>query len=141
MSMLDELTLSDDKSDDLTPAEKQNVQVHRTLLKIAFLLRDSQALPGEDIETLFSEVEEHLTKTLQSLSQPDDILISLLPDKPAIPSWTYLHTSFSVLESLKSILLALQASSSKKTPKTGAKVSKETAQRVEKLSREVDETI
>ncbi|KAL1972383.1 hypothetical protein VTN31DRAFT_6797 [Thermomyces dupontii] len=141
VSLLDELTLSDDKSDDMTPAEKQNVQVHRALLKIAFLLRDSQALPGEDIEALFGQVEEHLTKALQWLSQPGDTLVSLLPDKPAVPSWTYLHTSFSVLESLKSISLALQASSSKKTPKTGAKGSKETVQRVEKLAREVGETI
>ncbi|KAL1987664.1 hypothetical protein VTN96DRAFT_2905 [Rasamsonia emersonii] len=143
LSALEELTLSDTESD-MTPSEQDNAKIHHVLLKVVSFLNDSKSIQGEELEGLLTQVEDWLTSTLESVSSETaafaNTTISLLSGKPSVPSWLYLHRSFTVLETLKALSLVLSVSS-RKSSKSAAKLPKERAERLGALVGHVHERI
>ncbi|KAL1965647.1 hypothetical protein VTN77DRAFT_5324 [Rasamsonia byssochlamydoides] len=141
---LEELTLSDEGDVDMTPSERDNAKIHLVLLKVVSLLNESKSVKGEELEGLLTQVEDWLTATLESVSSETtafaDTTISLQSGKPSVPSWLYLHKSFTVLETLKAVAQVLSVSS-RKSSKSGAKIPKERAERLGELVGKVYEFI
>jgi N-terminal acetyltransferase B complex non-catalytic subunit len=146
---LENLTLTGKDTDDMTSAEKKNSEIHRVLLKAILLLSDSNSVPGQDINKIFKQMEEWVSTTLQCVSDDASIFnettISLLSEnsKRSLPSWQYLHSSFSLLETVKalSVTISVAETSAKRLPKTGAKPSKEVIQGLKALVTKLQETV
>jgi N-terminal acetyltransferase B complex non-catalytic subunit len=144
---LEQLTLSDteDIEPDMTAAEQDNAKIHLALLKVVCLLNDPKSIQGEDFEGLLTQVEDWLTSALDSVSSDAtafaDTTIHFQSGKPSVPSWLYLHNSFTVLETLKAVSLILSVSSSKKSSKSAAKLPKERGDRLGELVGQVYEAI
>ncbi|KAL2007064.1 hypothetical protein VTN00DRAFT_8502 [Thermoascus crustaceus] len=145
---VEELTRSAPESE-MTSIEIENSKIHLALLKIASLLSGSKSVPADELDGLLTQVEEYLTSTSQTLTSENgqnpaifsDTTVSLPPEKPsALPSWLYLHHSFSVLETLKAISLLVSVSS-KKTSKSAPKISKDRADRLVTLVRQTHEAV
>ncbi|CRG87977.1 N-alpha-acetyltransferase 25, NatB auxiliary subunit [Talaromyces islandicus] len=139
---LEELTLSDVQ--DMTLAEKQNSGIHSVLLKVVLLLADSKSVPGQDIDKLLNQAQEWLVQTLPSISSEntlDDITISIPSRKLRVPSWLFFHNNYSIVETLKALSLLLSVAKSKKTPKGGARPSREIIERLVELSNQIYEAI
>lgn len=134
----------------MTLAEQNNAKVHSILLKAILLLSDSSSVPGEDISNLFKQLQEWISTTLQSVSNnaifSASTTISLVSSsensKRSLPSWEYLHNSFSLLETVKALSSTIAvAENAKRLPKQGAKPSKEAVKGLKELVNELHETI
>lgn len=145
---IEELTGSAPESE-MTSIEIDNSKIHLALLKIASLLSGSKSVPADQLDGLLAQVEEYLTSTSQTLSSENgqnpailsDTTVSTPLEKPsALPSWLYLHHSFSVLETLKAISL-LVSISSKKPSKSAPKIAKDRADCLVALTRQIHEAI
>ncbi|EED15274.1 cytoskeleton organisation protein (Dec1), putative [Talaromyces stipitatus ATCC 10500] len=139
-----------DVVDDMTLAERSNAEFHRLLLKATLLLSDSKSVVGQDINKIFNQMEEWVSKTLQSVSDEADLFanttISVSSEgngKRPLPFWQYLHTSILLLETLKvlSSTISLLETSSKKLPKSGTKPSKEAVQGLKEAANKLQEQI
>ncbi|KAL2215610.1 cytoskeleton organization protein [Thermoascus aurantiacus ATCC 26904] len=145
---IEELTGSASESD-MTSVEIDNTKLHLALLKIASLLNGSKSVPAEELDGLLTQVEEWLTSTSQTLSSENsqnpaifsETAVSLQAEKPsALPSWLYLHHSFSVLETLKAVSLLVSVSA-RKTSKSTPKIAKDRADRLVTLVRQIHDAI
>lgn len=145
---IEELTGSAPESD-MTSVEIDNTKLHLALLKIASLLSGSKSVPAEELDGLLTQVEEWLTSTSQTLSSENsqnpaifsETAVSLQAEKPsALPSWLYLHHSFSVLETLKAVSLLVSVSA-RKTSKSTPKIAKDRADRLVALVRQIHDAI
>lgn len=129
----------------MTPAEKHNAGIHTVLLKAVLLLSDANSIPGQDIDKLLKQAEEWLLQTLPSISSEntlDDITISIPSDKKLrVPSWLFFHNNYSIVETVKALWLLLSVAKSKKSPKGGARPSKESVERLSDLVNQVLEAI
>lgn len=144
------LDLSENALDDMTQAEKTNAEFHRILLTATLLLSDSKLVPGQDINKVFKQMEEWVSKTLENVSDDATILADTAIDLPSegnskriLPSWQYLHASVSLLETLKvlSLTISLVETSAKKLPKSGAKPTKEVVQRLKEAATKLQEQV
>lgn len=147
---IEKLDLSDKAIDDMTQAEKSNAEFHRILLTATLLLSDSKSAPGQDINKLFKQMEEWVSKTLESVSDDTamfaDTAIALPSEgnsKRILPSWRYLHASVLLLETLKvlSSTISLVETAAKKLPKSGAKPSKEIVQGLKEAATKLQEKV
>lgn len=139
---LEELTLSEVQ--DMTLVEKQNSGIHSVLLKAVLLLADSKSVPGQEIDKLLKQAEEWLVQTLSSISSEntlDDITTSIPSRKLRVPSWLFFHTNYSTVETLKALSLLLSVAKSKKSPKGGARPSREIIERLVEAVSQVHEAI
>lgn len=134
----------------MTQAEKTNAEFHRILLTAALLLSDAKSVPGQDINKVFKQMEEWVSKTLESVSDEaaifENTAIALPSEgnsKRILPSWQYLHASVLLLETLKvlSSTISLVETSAKKLPKSGAKPSKEVVQGLKEAATKLQETV
>ncbi|OAT05409.1 cytoskeleton organization protein [Blastomyces gilchristii SLH14081] len=126
---------------ELTPAEIENVNIHLTLLKalasLSAATNTKQSSPPAPLTTHLATLESFLTKKLTALSAtplPTSILLTTIPLTPPskqqpsatssiAPSWLYLHTTISLLETLKATTFFLTyLSPSSSTAKTKSKV-------------------
>lgn len=139
---LEELTLSDVQ--DMTLAEKHNSNIQTVLLKAVLLLADSKSVPGQEVDKLLKQAEEWLVQTLPSISSEstlEDITISIPSRKLRVPSWLFFHSNYSIVETVKALSLLLSVAKSKKSPKAGARPSKELIERLVELVNQVHEAI
>ena len=151
LPVIQNLDLSDDNIDDMTLAEKTNADFHRLLLTAALLLSDSQSVSGQDINKVFKEMEEWISKTLERVSDDTAVFSDtaiILPSsegngKRILPSWRYLHDSVLLSETVKVLLstLSLVERSAKKLPKSGAKPSKEAVQGLKEAATKLQEKV
>ncbi|KAK2788459.1 hypothetical protein FQN53_003605 [Emmonsiellopsis sp. PD_33] len=95
---------------ELTVAEISNTKVHLTILKL--LATSSAKQPSTSVTDHLTTLESFLTQTLTTLSAPlpsQNQTINLTPNNPSpsssAPSWLYLHSTISLLETLKAISL------------------------------------
>lgn len=149
---IEALNLSENTIDDMTSAEKTNAEFHRILLKAILLLSDAKSVPGQDINKVFKQMEEWISKTLESVSDGAAVFSNTtigLPStsegnsKRVLPSWQYLHASVLLLETLKvlSSTTSLVETSAKKLPKSGAKPSKEVVQGLKEAANKLQEKV
>uniref|UniRef100_A0A093V0Q6 N-alpha-acetyltransferase 25, NatB auxiliary subunit n=1 Tax=Talaromyces marneffei PM1 TaxID=1077442 RepID=A0A093V0Q6_TALMA len=148
---IENLGLSEKVDDDMTLAEKANAELHRILLTATLLLSDAKSVPGQDINKIFKQMEEWISKTLENVSDGAAIFTSTTIALPAsegnskriLPSWKYLHSSFLLLETLKvlSSTISLVETSAKKLPKSGAKPSKEVVQSLKEVATKLQEKV
>lgn len=142
LPVLEGLTLSDVQ--DMTLTEKQNSSIQDVLLKSVLLLADSKSVPGQEIDKLLQQAEEWLAQVLPSISSEstlDDITISIPSRKLRVPSWLFFHNNYSIIETVKALSLLLSVAKSKKSPKGGARPSKELIERLVELVSQIHEAI
>lgn len=140
---LQELSLSEDKSDQ-TEAEKEATSIHRELLEAAFFIAGSKTTSLERANQALVTAADYLESKKKELvlndSKSSPFMIAtalcLQPDVPIAPTWRYLHSTFTLLETLKAVfqLVAL------KVPGM-AKLSKDHVQRLSSLTGEVFELV
>ncbi|GBF59806.1 N-alpha-acetyltransferase NatB auxiliary subunit [Trichophyton mentagrophytes] len=96
---------------ELTSAEKMNIQVHHLLLKCLAVFTGESPSDAATVDNTLSKVGAYLEERLKVLVTPDSKTsgtIDLTPNSnsasPA-PSWIFLHEAILLLETLKAILL------------------------------------
>ncbi|KAJ5647149.1 hypothetical protein N7490_003521 [Penicillium lividum] len=125
---LNALSISD--TSDQTEAEKENSKIHAEMLKVATYMAGSKLTTAEQADKALGELEDWLNSKKIELtlneSQVSRLIIStgvyLLPDDPTAATWEYLHSIFTLLETLKAAsqlatLASRKASKSVKLPK------------------------
>lgn len=154
---LESLSLAD--ANDRSEAEKESFKIQSELLKIASFLAGSKVTNADQADKALAVVEEWLNEKIKHLTLEEakyasenkskaDYKISpiisattvhIQPDNPSGPTWVYLHTLFTLLETLKA-LSQLITLGGKKTPNL-AKISKERLGKMATLVPEVFELV
>lgn len=122
---------------DQTEAERETAKVNWQLLRLATFMAGSKASSSEEVESALGEIESWLNLKIEELTLDEGgssplikgTAVYLQTATPAGPTWRYLHSVFTALESLKaaSQLVSLASRKGSKTPK----LSKE---RIDRLS-------
>lgn len=146
LSALETLSISEHETDQ-TDAEKEAAKINTELLKVATFMAGSKSTTPEQADKALGLVEDYM-KSKKNVLAPNDAgsspLISatavhLQPDAPTAPTWRYLHSVFTLLETVKA-LSQLVALASKKASKT-TKLPKDRVDRLSTLVGEVFELV
>ncbi|KAJ5915147.1 Cytoskeleton organization protein (Dec1) [Penicillium verhagenii] len=132
---------------DQTEAEKEKSRIHSKLLMLATFMAGSKLTNPEQAEKALGEVEDWLNSKKINLtlneSQVSPLMISksvyLQADCPTAATWEYLHSIFTLLETLKA-LSQLTTLASRKGSKS-AKLPKERVERLSELVPQVFELV
>lgn len=117
---------------ELTAFELENSKIHESLLKAVSILggaRKPNPDTGDDIDSIISELEKWLTAKNERLSDTESYAFKdciHLKNKPLAPSWIYLHSNFTLLETLKAISLFLSYATATKSKSSSIKDKAET---------------
>lgn len=110
---------------ELTSAEKMNIQVHHRLLKCLAVFTGETTSDAATVDNTLSIVDAYLEERLKVLVNPDsktngtiDLTPNSNPASPA-PSWIFLHEAILLLETLKAILLFVSFISKNKSSTSG----------------------
>lgn len=129
---------------ELTPHELENSKIHQSLLRTVSMIAGSgkpTSDTGDVLESTFAELEKWLTAKNQSLSDTENYAFKdtvHLNDKPLAPCWIYLHSSFTLLETLKAISLFLSYATTSKAKSSSVK---EKAENLHSLVTQVGERV
>ncbi|PGH15870.1 hypothetical protein AJ80_05401 [Polytolypa hystricis UAMH7299] len=114
LSVYESLETNKSLQDELTSAEIDNVKVHLLLLKVIISLANKKA-SKDVVDDILSDIGRWLNETFTALSNKSSSLtggetINVAPQQSAstpssAPTWIYLHTTISLLETLKAISL------------------------------------
>jgi len=120
-------------TNELTESEAENVAVHRTLARLTIQPEDFAASKQAQIDLSLDQLEAWLKSKLEPLHGCVTIRGITLP------SWKYLHASFTALETIQGISLFLSVAS-KKTNKVSKAlaISKETISKLQLLVTEAE---
>lgn len=131
-----------DTTTDQTSIEKEVALINRELLRVATFMAGSKATSSEEVDNALLKLEDWLNLKKSDLTL-DKEKVSLLikrtalylqPATPAGPTWRYLHSVFTILESLKAASQLTSLAS-----RNVAKAVKLPKERVERLSALVPE--
>lgn len=137
------LSLSEDKSDQ-TEDEKEATGIHRELFEAAVYIAGSKTTSVERADNALVTVADYLESKKKDLSLSDAksspfmiaTALCLEPGVPLAPTWRYLHSTFTLLETLK----VVSQLASLKVP-TMSKLSKDHVQRLSTLAGEIFELV
>jgi N-terminal acetyltransferase B complex non-catalytic subunit len=109
---------------ELTAPELENSKIYHLLLKAVAIISGSRkpnSETGDDLDSIVSKIEQWLTSKNDSLKDTENYAFKetiLLKGKPLAPSWAYLHSHFTLLETLKAVSLFLSFATSTKSKST-----------------------
>jgi N-terminal acetyltransferase B complex non-catalytic subunit len=126
-----------DTATDQTPIEKETALINWELLGVATFMAGSKDISSEEVDNALGKVEDWLNLKKSDLTLDDEKVSPLItrtalylqPAAPAGPTWRYLHSVFTILESLKAASQLISLASRK-----GSKTTMLPKERVERLS-------
>lgn len=129
---------------ELTTSELENYKIHQSLLRSISIIGGSKKPDPnskDDLDGILTEVEKWLTAKNESLSDTENYAFKdtvHLKNKPLAPSYIYLHSSFTLLETLKALSLFLYYTTTSK-----AKLSpiKDKSENLHSLVEQVEERV
>lgn len=138
---LETLSISE-THDEQTNVEKESAKMHADLLRVATFMAGSKLTTLQQVDAAISRVEEFLDLKKKDLTLDEtgtsplitSTAVLLEGNSPVGPTWKYLHSVFTLLETIKA-LSQLAGLASKK----GVKSAKLPKERVERLSTLVSE--
>lgn len=135
--------MSEDKSDQ-TEAEKEATSIHRELFEAAMFIAGSKITSLDRADKALVTVADHLESKKNDLALNESMnspfmvatALCLEPGVPIVPTWRYLHSTYTLLETLKAVfqLIALKAPNI-------TKFSKDHVQRLSTLAGEAFELV
>lgn len=142
---LSTLSLSDET--DLTEAEKDSSKINAEIMKLSIFMAGANAVTLQQAEKSLSTVEDWLNQKKINLtlneSQISPFIISsaihVHDGAPTAPSWKYLHPIFTLLETIKALVLLVEIASRKASK--GAKLPKEPVGRLAALVPQIYELV
>ncbi|EEP79941.1 predicted protein [Uncinocarpus reesii 1704] len=136
---------------ELTSMEIESIKIHHLLIKLISTLNRMQAASDVgSIDAIFSQIESWLNDKIATLtvSNPAEVAgtINLAPSSSSTvspaPSWIYLHSNISLLETLKAICLFVSAQAAGKSKsKPANSISKEKLESLKILSKKLAEVV
>lgn len=143
---LKDLSISEDKSDQ-TEAEKEAARTNSELLKVAMFMAGSKTTTLGQADKALGLLEDYMNSKKKDLALNDakssPLMIAtgicLQSGTPIAPTWRYLHSIFTLLETVKA-MSQLVALASKKASKT-AKLPNDRVDRLSTLVGEVFELV
>lgn len=132
---------------DQTSIERETAKINWELLKVATFMAGSKATSAEEVDNALRQVEDWLNSKKKDLTIEEAKFSPLItrtalylqPTIPAGPTWRYLHSVFTILESLKAAS-QLTTLASRKVSKT-TKLPKERVERLSTLIPDVFELV
>ncbi|KAL4944916.1 hypothetical protein BDV06DRAFT_186114 [Aspergillus oleicola] len=121
---------------EMTSSEIECTKTNLSLLRLAVYLNGSKSVTSEQVQQSLSQTEEWLNSKLKAFGTEETSVSSVMSktavflqlDAPYAPTWRVFHTIFSVLDSVKALVLLCSVASKK-----GSKVNKLPKDRVESL--------
>ncbi|WEW61277.1 hypothetical protein PRK78_006767 [Emydomyces testavorans] len=136
---------------ELTPTEVENIKIHHLLLKLIAAYTETPTTSDTDsIDGISSQIESWLNDKVAALSSstPADIqgTINLAPTEASTscpaPTWHYLHTNISLLETLKTISLFVSSQTQGKSKsKPSPCIAKEKLEALRMLTKKLADVI
>lgn len=131
---------------EMTGSEIENTQAHIILLELISALlskkgKSDSTDSSANVDDLVTQLESWIANIQSTLSSSlSQTLINVTPSS-SVPSWLYLHTSHSALETLKAITLFASFASKLKAPASTTKLTKENLDSLKKQALSVVEAI
>ena len=132
------------KKDGFTEVELDNLTIHVCLANLTLRTMKGEELETSDSSELLTALEQWLTQKISSdiAGHPTKLGISLAHDTQTV-SWLHLHSSFSILETLRSITVFLDTFGGKSNVSKAkhVRMPKEKLAELEKLVDEVEAAV
>ncbi|KAL4950244.1 N-acetyltransferase B complex non catalytic subunit-domain-containing protein [Aspergillus filifer] len=139
--------LGADAESEMTSSEVECTKTNFNLLRLAVYLSESKSVTSEHAEESLSQIEKWLNSQLKTLDAEENKVSSVMSetavflqsDAPYAPTWRFFHTIFSVIDSIKALVLLCSVASKKGSK--GNKLAKDRVESLLDLSRKIHQGI